>query len=97
MPFLIKFRILHENDKNEAVAEFFIAMSWERVGKHQLAQRALDRGVRSLDHLPKGDEILLRSNTPVDWILCQAVRREAEELINGKGPATQPAAVTNER
>jgi hypothetical protein len=63
------------------------------LGEHQKASDVLTRTTQRIEtELPRPgvDDF----NDFPDVILCLSLRREAEALINGKGPTTRPAAQT---
>jgi len=83
-------------NSRSAVADFFIAMAYKRLGDDHEARSKLSDGLSILEReLPKageGDE--LGSLNFVDWVIAHVVRREAAGLINGNVAATKPVAST---
>ncbi len=90
IPFLKKCCQLTHEARFASVAEFFLAMSYERSGDHQQGLAALERGQKSLAELPisgENDENFGNS----DWILAHLASREAEEVVNQPVPTTEPS------
>ena len=86
-------RDLDPEPSRQIATDLFLAMSYQRLGDHAKAGEILDRTVqRMVKELPKPgvDDF---SDFP-DVILCLALRREAEGLINGTGPTTKAVAST---
>ncbi len=84
----------HESDqKFRTEADLIIAMSNEHLGDHVRAVAAYEQASQAIESkLPKAGEGDLTGFQ--DWILCHVLRREAEGLINGNGPATRAVAST---
>ena len=79
-------------------ARFFLAMAFHRLGQLREAQDALADAEQTMRaRLPIPGKDLLASgqyNMAQDWVQCQFLRQEAEELINGKAPTTRAVATT---
>ncbi|HSZ58872.1 MAG TPA: tetratricopeptide repeat protein [Tepidisphaeraceae bacterium] len=86
---LIRSRDTTSGTNWRAIDDFFLAMCYTQLGDKGQADEALAAANHLFNSLPK--TVIAGTS---DWIVCQFVRREAEELINGKGPATRPVAAT---
>jgi tetratricopeptide (TPR) repeat protein len=76
---------------SKTIADLMLAMSYKQLGDEANARAALERASQKMDReFPKpGKDDLVGAN---DWVFCQVLRREAEDLISGKGPTTAPVA-----
>ncbi|MFI5381470.1 MAG: tetratricopeptide repeat protein [Tepidisphaerales bacterium] len=73
-----------------ASAEFVLAMACHRLKQPDEAGAAMARGVALMDELPRAgvDDL---TNPFHEALITHVFRREAEQLILGKPPATQPS------
>jgi hypothetical protein len=79
----------------QALADFFLAMSFHRLGRDDLAEKALANGIR----LTPDDPIEIAGLDPFDggsaagnWVIARIARREAEQLI--RGTSNVPDSIT---
>ena len=76
------------------IADLFLAMSYERLGDHFHAEESLGRACRKMQTtFPKPEEGELVEWFQ-DWIFCNVLRREAEEVVRDKAKTSRPAAST---
>lgn len=91
IPFLIRTKELNDDPHWQVKADLFLAMCFERLGEHEQACAALDRGIWTMElELPKVGEGDLELFS--DWIFCHLARREAEAMIGTRIPTSAPAA-----
>lgn len=88
---LIKCRDLADEPKFLVESEFLLAIAYAHQGHHQEAEAAFDRGVKSMSQFPNAGESCIGLTPPMDWVLCQVLRREANDLINISQPAARSA------
>jgi serine/threonine protein kinase/tetratricopeptide (TPR) repeat protein len=88
---LVKCRDLTDDPRFSVESEFLLSIAYAHQGDHQEAEAAFDRGVKSMSQFPDAGESCIGVTTPMDLILCRALRREAHDLIDTNQAATQPA------
>jgi hypothetical protein len=71
----------------QALAGLFLAMARHRLGQDDEARRALDQAGRQVGELRPRSAVRAQADWP-EWVLCEAVRREAEALV-GAGPGSK--------
>jgi WD40 repeat protein/serine/threonine protein kinase/tetratricopeptide (TPR) repeat protein len=68
----------------EALGRLFLALAYDQLHDIEKARAALDEAGKIMEErLPKGNSGDL-GDSWIDWVFCQAVRREAQTRINGR-------------